>query len=258
MFSPLEQFDLMILAPWGVYEPDMYDLFPFYTDYTVLHMMIIWYLIRSYWYFFNSRMDEDFEEADLIPHMPQRFFEAKLIFIYDLIKQQLGGEYYYFFPQIFFSFFVILFFNLLSLVPFGFALTSHIELMLFISLTLTLGFFFMGLYRKGWGFFWVFLPSCPIFMVPFLILIEIFSYIIRCFSLAIRLSANITAGHTLVYIISSFLLKVIFTNYAFFLIGLCFLSAIWILEIGVAFLQAYVFTILLLIYLNDSLKSGHH
>jgi len=104
MFSPLEQFDLMILAPWGVYEPDMYDLFPFYTDYTVLHMMIIWYLIRSYWYFFNSRMDEDYEEADLIPHMPQRFFEAKLIFIYDLIKQQLGGEYYYFFPQIFFLF----------------------------------------------------------------------------------------------------------------------------------------------------------
>lgn len=63
-------------------------------------------------------------------------------------------------------------------------------------------------------------------MIPFLMFIEIFSYIIRTFSLAIRLSANIMAGHTLVYIISTFLLKIIFSNYIFFLIGLFFLSAI--------------------------------
>jgi len=90
-----------------------------------------------------------------------------------------------------------------------------------------------------------------------LIIIEIFSYIIRAFSLAIRLSANIMAGHTLVHIIASFVL-LISIKVLGLVLGFSFLFAILSLELGVAFLQAYVFTVLICIYLADALKGPVH
>jgi len=89
-----------------------------------------------------------------------------------------------------------------------------------------------------------------------LIFIEIFSYIIRAFSLAIRLSANIMAGHTLVHIIASFVLLISIKIFGFIL-GFSCLFAILMLELGVAFLQAYVFSVLICIYLNDTLYMNH-
>jgi F-type H+-transporting ATPase subunit a len=102
----------------------------------------------------------------------------------------------------------------------------------------------------GLNFLKLFVPEAPFLLLLLLIPIELFSYLIRAFSLAIRLSANIMAGHTLVFIISSFLLKLSFTL-LFFLTSLLLL--VFMLELGVAFLQAYVFTILFTIYLRDSL-----
>jgi len=84
-----------------------------------------------------------------------------------------------------------------------------------------------------------------------LILIEIFSYTIRAFSLAIRLSANIMAGHTLVFIISSFVLNISKIKYIFYFLGFIILFLILLLELGVAFLQAYVFVTLVCIYLSE-------
>lgn len=87
----------------------------------------------------------------------------------------------------------------------------------------------------------------------------IFSYIIRAFSLAIRLSANIMAGHTLVFIISSFITNMVLNaKYGLFFIGFSMLLLVLVLELGVAFLQAYVFTVLVCIYLNDALKGASH
>jgi len=94
--------------------------------------------------------------------------------------------------------------------------------------------------------------------MPFLIIIEMFSYVIRCFSLAIRLAANIIAGHTLVFIISSFIVNVVSIKFWFFFFLFFLIAAVLVLEIGVAFLQAYVFTILVSIYLSDSLKTPGH
>jgi F-type H+-transporting ATPase subunit a len=97
----------------------------------------------------------------------------------------------------------------------------------------------------------IFIPKCPIALLPLIIIIELFSYIIRCFSLAIRLSANLLAGHTLVAIIALFILNVIVINIIFGSLGFISLLAVLFLEIGVSFLQAYVITILTCIYLND-------
>jgi len=94
--------------------------------------------------------------------------------------------------------------------------------------------------------------------LPILIPIEIFSYLIRLFSLAIRLAANILAGHTLVHIIVTFILNVMKIEFFLSLLILIPLFLILTLEFGVAFLQAYVFTVLISIYLGDSLKSPYH
>ena len=104
----------------------------------------------------------------------------------------------------------------------------------------------------------IFIPECPFVLLPMLIFIEIFSYVIRAFSLAIRLSANIMAGHTLVFIISSFVLNITQIKFWFFFLGFGLLFAVLFLELGVAFLQAYVFSVLVCIYLNDSIKGASH
>jgi len=125
------------------------------------------------------------------------------------LDQQTGSKGYIYFPFIFSLFFFILLCNLISMTPFGIALTSHFAIILYLSLSLGLSIFILGLLTHNLKFFKIFIPECPFLLMPFLIVIEMFSYVIRCFSLAIRLAANIIAGHTLVYIISSFIVNVV-------------------------------------------------
>jgi F-type H+-transporting ATPase subunit a len=127
----------------------------------------------------------------------------------------------------------------------------------FLSLSIGIGTFITGLKIHGMKYFFLFIPDCPFLLLPFLIVIELFSYVIRSFSLAIRLSANIMAGHTLVHIISSFILKVSSISTIFFALLLAPILAVLMLELGVAFLQAYVFVTLVSIYLSDSIHLNH-
>ena len=194
----------------------------------------------------------------LIPTHYQYLFELSYIFIFNLIKQQVGILGYPFFPLIYVLFVFILISNLFSLIPFGIALTSHIILILWLSLSICFSIFILGLCRLGLKYLKIFIPTSPLILLPILILIEIFSYIIRAFSLAIRLSANVMAGHTLIYIVSSFVINITKIKLIFFILGVNFILAISILEFGVAFLQAYVFCVLVCIYLSDALHEAHH
>jgi len=187
----------------------------------------------------------------------QSLFEYQIKFILNLIKQQIGIFGYPYIVLIYSLFFSILLLNLLSLLPFGIALTSHLIIILYLSLSICLGIFFEGYIRLGDIFYKIFLPSSPLIMLPLLLLIEVFSYIIRMFSLAIRLVANIMAGHTLIFIISTFTLLLTSINFIYLLIGIILICVIMLLELGVACLQAYVFTILILIYIND-IYGGNH
>jgi len=185
----------------------------------------------------------------------QKLLEIKLNFISNLIKQQLNK--YKYIVIIFYIFFIIISLNLLSMLPFGIALTSHLIIILTLSISLYIGIFFEGYVVLGVYFYKTFLPKCSLLLLPLLLFIEIFSYFIRMFSLAVRLSANIMAGHTLIYIISTFSLVIIKLNYFFIILGIILISIIMLLELGVACLQAYVFTILLLIYINDIYNENH-
>jgi F-type H+-transporting ATPase subunit a len=147
---------------------------------------------------------------------------------------------------------------LLSLIPFGIALTSHLILIFLLSSTICISIFVIGLLRFNLKFLYIFIPQCPFVLLPILIPIEIFSYVIRLFSLSIRLAANILAGHTLVHIIVSFILNLVKIDFLLSVLFLIPLFLILVLEFGVAFLQAYVFSVLVCIYLSDTEKAGAH
>jgi len=120
-----------------------------------------------------------------------------------------------------------------------------------------------GFIFNGKGFLSLFIPkNVPDILLPFLVIIEIISYISRTFSLAIRLFANMVAGHALLHILINSVtsnIKLITNIYVlpFVIIPVALLIAIILLELGIAFLQAYVFIVLFSIYLNDAFKGGH-
>jgi len=121
-----------------------------------------------------------------------------------------------------------------------------------------LGIFFVGLYNYKLDYLKIFLLDIPILLYPLMTVIELFSYVIRIFSLAIRLSANILAGHILVDIIAE---VIVYLNYCFLdlsFVVFILLMALFFLEIGVALLQAYVFVLLITIYLNDAVNLNLH
>jgi len=242
MFSPLEQFDAIRLMMFNI----KFNISFLSTLIPLIILIIIFMVIPSFKRMFT-----------IIPTTTQSILELNIEFIFNLIKQQIGKKGYVLFPFIFTLFNFILGSNLLSLIPFGIALTSHLIIILWLSLSLSLGIFIMGLHINNIKFLKIFIPECPLILLPMLIGIEIFSYIIKSFSLAIRLSANIMAGHTLVYIISSFILKITAIEFWFFAIGFIFLLFVLALELGVAFLQAYVFTVLVCIYIHDAFYVGH-
>jgi len=244
MFSPLEQFDVIVLL----------NINFFGYDFSITNVVLPLFFINLWLISFISIIKNKFK---LIPDAWQFVLEALYRFIFSIIDQQIGQKGWVYLPLLFTLFNFILICNLLSLIPFGIAITSYIIFILFLSMTLCISIFLIGLLTHNYKFLKIFVPEAPSILLILLIPIEIFSYFIRIFSLAIRLTANIFAGHTLVFIVSSSVIKVIPMGLVISIPALIGLVVILILEFGVAFLQAYVFTILLAIYLKDSILLTH-
>jgi ATP synthase subunit 6 len=152
-----------------------------------------------------------------------------------------------------------LFCNLLGLFPFGFTVTSHIIVTFTLSFSIIVGLTIIGFREQKLHFLNLFIPKdVSKIMVPLLVVIEVVSYISRAFSLAIRLFANLMSGHTLLNILSTFVLKLLNKNILFGILPFILVLAICFLEICLAFLQAYVFMVLTCIYLSDSLYEVSH
>lgn len=144
------------------------------------------------------------------------------------------------------------------MIPYSFTVTSHIVVTFTLSLSIFIGVTLIGLKIHGLHFFSFFVPQgAPKLLLPLLVVIEAISYTARAFSLAIRLFANMMSGHTLLKIIASFGWTLITMGGIALpllsVIPIALILAITGLEIGIAFLQAYVFTILTCIYLNDTI-----
>lgn len=162
-----------------------------------------------------------------------------------------------FFPLMYVLFMFILVNNLIGLVPYSFASTSHFILTFSISFTIVLGATILGFQRHGLKFFSLFVPSgCPLALLPLLVLIEFISYLSRNVSLGLRLAANILSGHMLLSILSGFTYNIMTSGIIFFILGLiplAFIIAFSGLELAIAFIQAQVFVVLSCSYIKDGL-----
>ncbi len=172
-----------------------------------------------------------------------------------------GSEGMKFFPLVFSLFMFILVANIVGLIPYTFTITSHIIITVSLALLVFLTVVIYGFAKNGLHFFKLFVPSgIPIFILPLVVFIEVFSFFLRPISHSVRLFANMLAGHIALKVFASFiplLAGLGIAGYAGAVMPLGMVIALTALELLVAFLQAYVFTILTCIYLNDAIHPGH-
>lgn len=204
----------------------------------------------------------------LIPGRLQSAAEVVYEFVADMVRGAIGPEGMKFFPYVFTLFIYILIANLLGLFPsipglsHTFTTTSHIAVTFGLAmLTITIVIVY-GFYKNGLGFLKLFVPSgVPIWLLPLIVLIEFVSFLSRPISLAIRLFANMLAGHIILKVFAGFIISLLAAGGVVSVLSIFPFAgtvAITLLEILVAFLQAYVFAILTCIYLNDAVHAGHH
>ena len=189
----------------------------------------------------------------IVPTRSQSVAELAYGFVYKMVEDVSGKDGVKYFPYIFTLFLFIVFANFLGLIPTSFATTSHIAvtavLALAVFLTVTvLGFVLNG--SKFLGLFWV--SSAPLALRPVLAVIELISYFVRPVSHSIRLGGNIMAGHAVMKVFAGFAAIAAVAP-----LSVLAITAIYGLEVLVAFIQAYVFTILTCVYLKDALHPSH-
>lgn len=198
--------------------------------------------------------------ASLIPGRLQGLVEMTYEFVASTVRDSAGEEGMKFFPLIFSLFIFILVLNLFGMMPYGFTVTSHIVITVALAMIVMGTVVVYGFAKHGLKFLNLFVPSgVPGYILPLVVLIEVISFISRPISLAVRLFANMLAGHIALKIFAYFVAGLLAAGAWGVLspLPLALAVALTALEFLVAFLQAYVFTILACIYLNDALHPGH-
>jgi F-type H+-transporting ATPase subunit a len=194
----------------------------------------------------------------LVPNRWQSVAEVIYGFVRSMVMDVMGEEGKRFFPYIFTLFIFILFANLLALVPGSFTVTSHVAVTGILALAVFVTVIVLGFVRNGVGFlrlFWI--EAAPLALRPALALIELISFFVRPVSHSVRLAGNMMAGHAVLKVFAGFVpaLGAFFVLPA--VLPLAMMVAIFGLETLVAVVQAYIFTILTCIYLNDALHPHH-
>ena len=197
----------------------------------------------------------------LVPGRLQSVAEIAYEFVANTIRSTAGKDGMKFFPLIFSLFMLIAVSNIIGVIPYNFTIASHIIVTAALAFLVFFTVLIYGFYKNGLKFLKLFVPSgIPIFILPLVVFIEIFSFFLRPISHSVRLFANMLAGHIALAVFASFIpllagLGIVGVFGAVLPLGLTI--ALTALELLVAFLQAYVFAILTCIYLNDALHPGH-
>ena len=234
---PLEQFKIEPLIPLHIGGLDVS-----YTN-SALFMTIAVVLITALLVLGTKR-------GALVPGRWQSVAEMSYEFVADMVDSNAGHGAERYFPFVFSLFMFVLFANLLGLIPYSFTVTSHIIVTFALTAVVFIGVTIIGFVKHGAHFLRLFVPEgVPLVMLFLLVPIEMLSYLIRPFTLSIRLFANMLAGHTMLAIIAGFAGSV--GLFAIFPVAID--VAIFALEALVAALQAYVFAILTCLYLRDAL-----
>lgn len=243
--SPLEQFEIHPFLKLGIGWLDFSITNSTLTLGLILTLFTTFYLLTL-------------QTPQLIPTRWQNVAEMLYEFVTTFIKEQIGEKGAPYFPFVFTLFTFILLCNGLGMIPYSFTVTTHFVITFFLSLTVFIGVTLMGFQYHGLSFLGIFLPSgTSLALAPLMILIEVISYFAKAISLAVRLAANMMAGHTLLHILSGFAWKMLLTGSILTIAALVPTAIVFILiplELAIAFLQAYVFTVLTCSYIKDSIS----
>ena len=189
----------------------------------------------------------------IIPTRMQSVAELAYGFVYKMVEDICGKEGVKYFPYIMTLFMFIVTANFLGLIPTAFSPTSHFAVTVVLALAVFLTVTVLGFVKNGTAFlglFWV--ASAPLALRPVLAIIELISYFVRPVSHSIRLAGNIMAGHAVIKVFAGFAAIAVISP-----ASIVAITAMYGLEVLVAFIQAYVFTILACVYLKDALHPGH-
>ncbi|WP_146584987.1 F0F1 ATP synthase subunit A [Puniceibacterium confluentis] len=189
----------------------------------------------------------------IVPTRSQSVGELAYGFVYKMVEDVTGKDGVKYFPYIMSLFMFVVMANFLGLLPMSFATTSHFAVTVVLALAVFLTVTVLGFIKNGVGFlglFWV--SSAPLALRPVLAIIELISYFVRPVSHSIRLAGNVMAGHAVIKVFAGFAALAVISP-----LSIVAITAMYGLEILVAFIQAYVFTILTCVYLKDALHPGH-
>jgi len=235
--SPLEQFEIKELVPLEIAGNDIS-----FTNSAL--MMVLTVAVICLIMIIGTR------KRAMVPGRFQAAAEISYEFVANLIRDTVGSEGRRYFPFVFTLFMFILVGNMLGMVPYSFTFTSHIAVTFAMAMVVFVGVTILGFAKHGIKFFAFFVPpGVPFWMWPLMIPIEVISYLSRPISLAMRLFANMLAGHTLLKVFAGFVPALGAAG----ILPLAFVGALTGLELLIAFLQAYVFAILTCLYINDAL-----
>lgn len=230
-FSPLEQFTVIPLSN------------QFFITNIILYVILIVILVMLLFSLFTN----------LIHNSWTLLLETVIISLKKTVKEQSGNE--IFLPLIMSLFSIILIGNLVSNVPYNFSIATSLFFSITLSFIVFLGVTFYGIYLHRLKFLSFFLPiGTPLLLIPILVLIELISYFCRSISLGVRAFANSVAGHTLINILSGFLLSFIKSGLLITILSLIpftLFFALIGLEIAISFIQSYVFVVLTSSYIKD-------
>ena len=248
--SPLEQFEIL-------------PVISFYLgglDFSITNEAVILFLI---FFFVSTFFYSSFKQTDatlyVVPHRWQVIIEIIYKMVLSMISDNISGKKgQLFFPLVFSVFFYVANLNLIGLVPYSFTLTSHLIVTFALAIAIFLGINIICVRIHGLEFFSLFFPSGTSLILGLLLVpIEIISYVFRPISLGVRPFANMMAGHTLLKVIAGFAWTLMSCTGILFLahyIPLLILLPLFGLELAVALIQAFVFSVLTCIYLNDAIN----
>jgi F-type H+-transporting ATPase subunit a len=246
--NPMEQFAIKPIVPLHI---GGYDVS--FTNQSLL--MVVVALAASA--FLTLAMSK----RSLVPSRSQSMAEMSYEFVANMIQTSTGEDGLKFFPFVFTLFIFVLCSNFFGMIPGSFTVTSQIAVTFALASLVILTVIVTGFAKHGIGFLKLFVPHAPLPLLFLLVPIEVISFLTRPISLSVRLFANMLAGHTMLAVFAGFVVLLGGAGGVLSVLSIApmaLIVAIMLLELLVAFLQAYVFAILTCIYLNEALHLHDH
>jgi ATP synthase subunit 6 len=240
MNSPLEQFEIIPL----IKASSFYFVFSNSTLFCLISLSLVIGLLCLIT-----------ENLKVIPARWQSVIEIVYLFVKGILLDILREHNQRYFPVLFFLFNFILIANFVGLVPYSFTLTGQIYITFSLACLFFIGITLTGLLWHKLSFLGLFFPEgAPLILAPLFVVLELVSYFTRLISLSVRLFANLMAGHTLLKILAGFSWLLLTKLNLVFIAPLLIIIAVSALELAIAIVQAYVFVLLVSLYLKDSLE----